>query len=216
MHDELWTFNPICPEIYPAKLPKVIVVGAEPNDKGLRPARDMGLWFRTAPSNNFWGNRIFYDATLQQVRAALPSDIAGQADEVVLTHIRYVDLKATGGGGEARKTQVAKSAFDQLDKIIGYWLDDRPTYTIIQGVIAQEVFEEIVAPALCAHKIESQKVGLLHPSRQNQNHLNNPAYLEALKASSEKLRQLDEPLVQWDPWNKQWWQMPHVKAKRTK
>lgn len=215
MHDVLWTFNPVYPEIYSTQSPKVIVVGAEPNEKGLRPDRDMGLWFRTASANNFWGNSIFYQATLRQVRAVLPADIAGQADDAVLTHVRYVDLKAAGGGGKARKDQVAKWARDHLHQVAGYWLNDRPTYTIIQGVHAQEVFEEIVAPALCARNIECQKVGLLHPSRQNQNHLSNPAYLEALKQVSEKLRQLDEPLVQWDPWNKQWWQMPHAKAKRT-
>lgn len=103
MDDAVWTFDPVYPEFYPTISPKVIVVGPEPNDNGLRPARDMGLWFRTAAAKGYWGNPTFYEETLRQVRAVL----GDKRDNEILQHMRYVDLKALGGDGSADEDEVA-------------------------------------------------------------------------------------------------------------
>ncbi len=201
MEDRPWTFDPVYPEVYPTMSPKVIVVGADPNEGGRRPCRrDMGAWFRTAsPTTAYWGNPTFYQATLEQVRACCHLTSRAESDEEVLRHLHYVDLKASGGTGRATTREVGAwvRVPAHLSQIVGYWLNYRPEYTILQGVHAQRVFEEVVAPALCAIWRESLKVGLLHPSQQNVGHLNDPAYLTALKEVDKQLRRLDKPLVRW-------------------
>ncbi len=169
------------------------------------PARTWGCGFARHQRTITGVTRFFYGATLQQVRSVLPAELAGKDDYITLRHVRYVDLKGAGGGGRAKEKEVADWVHGHLDEVVVYWTNDRPACTILQGVIAQKIFEGIVVRKLCARNVQGQKVGLLHPSRQNTKHLKDPAYLEAVKQVHKQLRQLDEPLLQWDPWNKQWY-----------
>lgn len=202
MAGALWTFDPPYPEDYPARSPKVIVAGAEPNDEGAEklPRRDMGVAIRMQLTGGKY--QRYQRATLRQVRAVLPADMKDQPDEEVLKHLRYIDLKATGGRGRANKKEVAAwvQAPEHLHQVVGYWLNDRPEYTVLQGGITQEVFKETVAPLL----VEGLKVGLPHPSLQNEGSFNDPAYDEALKQVHQQLRRFDEPLRYWAPRKKEW------------
>lgn len=201
----MWTFDPPYPEVYPAVLPKVIVVGAEPNDKGAKqvPRRDMGVGLRVQLSNDYSEWRAFHQATLRQVRAVL-SDGARQSDEDVLKHLRCVDLKATGGTGTAATAEIRSWVRAHVAQVIGYWLNDRPEYTILQGGHAQIVFEEIVVPELRKRNVEGLKVGLPHPSQQNRGSFNDPAYAAALTQVRQQLRRIGEPLRYWAPRAKEW------------
>lgn len=202
----IWTFDPPYPEVHSAISPKVIVVGAEPNDNGADqlPRRDMGVAIRVQLAGGEY--QPYHQVTLQQVRAVAAADIASQSDEEILKHLRYVDLKATGGGGSANKKEVAEwvRVPEHRQQVVGYWLEDRPAYTVLQGRITQEVFEKIVAPELRAQHVEVQRVGLPHPSRRNANYLRAREYLEALKQVRQRLRPLSEPLQYWAPKKKAW------------
>lgn len=151
----------------------------------------------------------YHQATLEQVCAVLARDVGRQPYEEVLKHLRYIDLKATGGTGNVTTEEVRTwvRVPEHRSQVVWYWLNDRPEYTILQGVHAQRVFEEIAAPVLCAHNVKSRKLGLLHPSQQNTGHLGHPAYTAALKHVHQQLRWLDEPLVRWVRGSKK--QTPH-------
>ncbi len=201
----IWTFNPPYPEVYPAVSPKVIVVGAEPNDKGADqlPCRDMGVALRMQLSNVHGEYYPYHQEALRQMRAVL-SDGARQSDEDVLKHLRYVDLKATGGTGKAATAEIRSWVRAHVAQVIGYWLNDRPEYTILQGGHAQIVFEEIVVPELRKRNVEGLKVGLPHPSKQNKGSFNDPTYAAALTQVRQQLRRIGEPLRYWAPRAKEW------------
>ncbi len=203
--DRLWTFDPPYPEDYFARSPKerVIVVGAEPNDKGADqlPCPDMGVVIREQLAGGKY--QRYHQATLQQVRAVL-SNGALKSDEDVLKHLRYVDLKATGGTGSANRAEIRSWVQAHAAQVVGYWLNDRPENTIIQGGHAQVVFEKIVARELRNRNVEGLKVGLPHPSQQNWGSFNDPAYAAALTQVRQQLRRLGEPLRYWAPRAKEW------------
>ncbi len=201
----LWTFRPVYPGAWARIRPRVFIVGPEPNDEGLqpgRPGRDMGLWFRTAWKCNYWGNPKFFRGTLVQLCAALgkPVETVEQAetDLSIVKHLRYLDLKAAGGGASVRmRRDIAEWATEHIDDVAAYWLKDQPDVTVLQGGHAQWVFEKIVGQVLRDRHIEAQRVGLPHPSQAGYN-------LDALKEVQKHLRPLSEPLLRWIPGKKKW------------
>ncbi len=139
MGEATWTFEPVCPDAYASASPKVFIVGVEPNDEGLRPARrDMGLWFCTARRNGYWGNPMFYRVTLLQLRAMLgkPAENKYQSEEdlSILAHLRYLDLKGAGGGAAVKGRQIVRDwVIEHLQQVVHYWVKDRPDITVLQG-----------------------------------------------------------------------------------
>lgn len=202
---EAWTFRPVYPGAYATIRPRVFIVGPEPNEEGVRPGqpgRDMGLWFRTAWKCNYWGNPKFFRGALLQLCAVLgkPVETADRAegDLSILKHLRYIDLKAVGGGASVRMSQViVEWVIGHIGEIVGYWVKDRPDVTVLQGDHTQWAFEKIVAPVLRDEQVDVQRVGLPHPSQGGYN-------LNALKEVHEYLRPLSKPLFRWAPRKKKW------------
>ncbi len=158
-----WTFNPVYPDEWDEMSRKVFIVGPEPNDQGLRPdRRDMGLWFRTAEQNDYWSNVKFFRGTLMQLGAVLREPINKPRE--ILKHLRYLDLKATGGTASVESPKTIRTWVRKNHRRVAeYWQDDKPNVTVLQGDYTQVVFEEAVTSELT--ELTVTRVGLPHPSR---------------------------------------------------
>jgi len=201
--ESLWTFLPVYPEMWANISPRVFIVGAEPNDDQPRPAqKDMGEWFRTAyPDNGYWENPKFYRATMLQLRAVMGRPLKAPArvheDKEDLRHLRYLDLKATGGRSRANTDEIAGWVKEHIDDVISYWGEDRPDATVLQGNHAQKVFEEVLGPELRRRSIEVQRVGLPHPARGGYD-------LMAMEDARNHLRPLGDLLHRWSRRKRRW------------
>lgn len=196
-----WTFSPFSPNSWgtgrrPGALPRVLLVGSEPNGDNPRGLPDMGDWFRTAHADaRRLGNARFYNRCMAQLghaRAALGSVLP----EGSLEDLRYADLKAEAGTGTCSADEILWWVSSWRDAVLRLWLPlpgdpAAPDVTVIQGSPAQEAFVAAILPTLRARGVRTRFVGMAHPSSMS---AHGTLDADAVAAS---MRPLDEGFGAW-------------------
>ena len=183
-----WTFKPVDADRWSDTNPRVLLLGAEPNgDNDYEGPRDMGEWFRAATlENRYSRNRRFFTSNIAQLNGVLSTEYfqhthslnTNMIDQLykngiisdMLSHLRYADLKAIGGGAVAMTERVMEYVKDHLEEVLGFWnpmgSHRPPTHTVIQGAHAHQVFMDMIRPELQKRAWSGFYIGMPHPSAQ--------------------------------------------------
>jgi len=178
-----WTFRPP-DDAYHAEhpLPRVLLLGAEPNGEVDGPADcDMGTWMRDAHTNRFWngGGRKFFRAQLLHgviARAALGekveeldwygagSDGQGRLASRLMERLRVADLKAEAGDERADTVEVERWMLDHVDAVRALF-EPAPDVVVLQGGHVQKLvmrhWERVVPEGI---RRDALVLGVPHPS----------------------------------------------------
>jgi hypothetical protein len=137
-----WKFTPYDLDKWNKAEERILFVAHEPNGDNPYGEEDMGHWFKTAPHNNFYKNEPFYRRC-----EIILNGINGKNG---FDNFRFMDLKATQGGGKADKKAVSDYVKDNLNEVIKYFnsIDTdfglSPHIIVLLGNIAQSIFSELI------------------------------------------------------------------------
>lgn len=160
----VWTFSPYNLPKWNQSKERILFVAAEPNGEQPNGGYDMGEWFRTAPQNEFWKNQQFYRRT-----EIILEGMSNDKSPNIFDNFRFMDLKATSGGGQANRRHVKNYVRDNLNEVIRYFnsTDEgfglSPHLIVLLGNTAQSVFNECVRPRLLGNN-HLEWIGMPHPS----------------------------------------------------
>jgi hypothetical protein len=163
---------------------RILFVAHEPNGDNPNGGEDMGHWFKTAPQNIFYKNEPFYRRC-----EIMLNGINGKNG---FDNFRFMDLKATQGGGKANKKAVSDYVKDNLNEVTKYFNSTDTNFglsaqiIVLLGNISQSIF-----PVHIRDKINDKNlkwVGMPHPSHT-------VGYV-GLEYASKKIREHLQPINQ--------------------
>lgn len=190
-----WEFTPYNLQEWNKSDSRILFVAPEPNGNNPNPGRDMGEWFRTAESNNYYSNRRFYN------RCKLILDgIIGTESPSNFNHFRFLDLKATSGGPKSTKSEIANYINSNRLEVIEYFTSKnekaglRPHIAVLLGNSAYELFSEVLRDAVRKDNPELQWIQMPHPSAQT---VDNDLLREACDQINEFLTPINQRANKW-------------------
>ena len=160
----------------------------------------MGDWFRTAnEKNNYHGNPQFFMRCVIMLNG-INGKSTGQAyvkNDADFNNFRFMDLKATQGGGKADKKAVSDYVKNNLNEVIKYFNSTdtdfglSPHIIVLLGNTAQSIFSELIKKELIDKNLKW--IVMPHPS-----HTVGYVDLEsASKKIKEHLRPINEQAEKW-------------------
>jgi len=192
-----WLFSPYNLESWNKSNNRVLLVASEPNgDNPNGGVRDMGNWFRTANlENNYHSNKMFYNRCKIIVDGIVPP-----SNEATFNHMRFFDLKATGGHASSNKRVVSRYVNDNFEKVLEYFISEnyafgyKPHIIVLLGNIAYEVFDLLIRHHLVARNQNIKWIRLPHPSAQT---VHNKYFIAACSEINNRLVAINENPYKW-------------------
>lgn len=191
-----WTFEPCNFTNWNLSDTRVMMVASEPNgDNPNGGSLDMGNWFNTAKTNQYYKNKLFYNRCLLMLSGILKNK---NNLEKNLDNFRFVDLKATPGTSKSNMKEIKEYVEMHKQNIMEYFIptDDKkfgiaPTIIIVVGGNTHKVFSQLIQPDIKDSKI--LLVYMPHPSAQ----IANKALKQACCEMPKKLKSIDSVPNRW-------------------
>lgn len=162
-----WEFTPYNLEKWNSAKERILFVAPEPNgDNPNGENLDMGHWFRNAKQNNYYKNKQFYNRCEFILNGIITTP---QHSENVFNNLRFMDLKATQGGGQANQNHVLEYVNNNLNETTKYFNSTdmafglSPHIIVLLGNKAQSIFVRCIRDQLINDK-NLKWIGMPHPS----------------------------------------------------
>lgn len=182
---ECWKFTPYDLDKWNKAEERILFVASELNGENPNGGvLDMRHWFKTAPQNNFYKNEQFYRRC-----EIILNGINGKNG---FDNFRFMDLKATQGGGQANKMAVSNYVKDNLNEVSKYFNSTdtdfglSPHIIVLLGNISQSIFLGHIRDKVNNKNLKW--VGMPHPSHT--------VGYEGLEYASKKIREHLQPINQ--------------------
>ncbi len=207
-----WDFTPYNLDKWNKAEERILFVGVEPNGENPHSGKDMGRWFRTAtPKNKYHTNPQFYTrCVIMLIGINNKFGFVNQPvdQNTVLNYVknnpsifgnfRFMDLKATQGGGQADKNIVSKYVEENIEEVAKYFNStDRsfgltPHIIVLLGNTTQLVFIKHIKKRLINDE-NLKWVGMPHPSAQ----VGYEGLIEASKSIQQHLKPINQQAEKW-------------------
>ena len=158
-----WKFTPYKLDKWNNSKERILFVGSEPNgDNPNIDKLDMGHLFRNAMQNNYYNNRPFFTRC-----EIMLNGINGK--NIGFGNFRFMDLKATQGGGNANPNSVLEYVINNIVEVTKYFNSDdkdfglSPHVIVLLGNIAQSIFIMCIRNRVINDK-NLKWIGMPHPS----------------------------------------------------
>ena len=185
---DCWKFTPYDLDKWNKAEERILFVASEPNGDNPNSGNlDMGDWFRTAaPKNNYHKNKPFFR------RCEIMLNGINGKNRKVFDNFRFMDLKATQGGGKANTKAVSDYVIDNMNEVTKYFNSTdtnfglSPHIIVLLGNTAQSIFSELIKDKVNDKNLKW--IGMPHPSRT--------VGYEGLEDASKKIREHLKPINQ--------------------